>query len=791
MTIRQLSASQLSHVCDPTQFSFDTTADLKPSFTGIVGQPRASKSIRFGLEMPSRGYNIYVLGPTAMGHREMVEKFLKQHAEGQPVPNDWVYVHNFSEQHKPKAIYFNAGEGSTFCTELEALLEALKKELPDTFETESFREAADKIRQEYQSNREQLIDTMQDKVRADGLTIVRTANGPVIMPLVDGRPMTADELDQLPVDDQKSWHKKRQVWDEPLDDLMRDIRHLDSDSNDKMKELERSVAKTAISHHYDKLLEQYSQNPKVVEYLNESLKNVLDNLTDFFPIDNEDDSADLRRFEGNLLIDHSKTEGAPVITELNPRYHNLMGRIEYESQHTTHFSNIRPGALHKANGGYLILNINQLLRNRNGWDTLRRSLTTNQILLQPSDRAEGNQVLTKSLDPAPIPLNLKVILIGNYDTWYRLYNHEDDFRQLFKVKAELSNYMARTPENELAYAEFTAACAQEENLRPFDRSAVASLVDIGSWQVENQKRLSTNFVGMCDLIREASFWAGSDGRSMVTAEDVKQAFAEQQNRSNLYEIQELDRFKDGMVYIDTDGCAVAQINGLYVMSYGDFSYGTPARITARTWQGEPGIAHIERETEMAGPIHNKGMLTLTGFLGGQYAQHQRLNFSASLTFEQNYNGVDGDSASAAELVALLSSLGNFPIKQNIAITGSINQLGQVQPIGGAIDKIEGFFTLCKMRGLTGEHGVILPSANLHELMLNQEVIDAVAAGQFHIWAVDTIFEAIELLTGIKALPADDEGIYPDGSLHALILEGLDRLDSEDEDEDGDEQEDQE
>ncbi|MEM9773853.1 MAG: ATP-binding protein [Chloroflexota bacterium] len=786
MTIRQLSASQLRRVCDPTQFPFETTSDLKPSFNGIVGQPRASKSIQFGLEMPSRGYNIYVLGPTSMGHREMIEKFLQQHAASRPVPNDWVYVHSFSEDHKPKAIYFEAGEGSAFCKELEGLLESLKEELPDAFETESFREAADQIRQEYQSNREQLIDTMQDKVREDGLTIVRTANGPIVMPLIEGRAITADELDQLPVDDQKSWHKKRQAWDDSLDDLMRDIRNLDSDSNDKMKELERSVAKSAISHYYEKLLDKYDSNPKVVEYLNDSLENVLDSLTDFFPVDSEDDSADLRRFEGNLLVDHSETQGAPVITELNPRYHNLMGRIEYESQHTTHFSNIRPGALHMANGGYLILNINQLLRNRNGWDALRRALTTNQILLQPSDRAEGNQVLTKSLDPAPIPLNLKVILIGNHDTWYRLYNHEDDFRQLFKVKAELSNYMARTPENELAYAEFVAECVQEENLRPFDRSAVASMVDIGSWRVENQKRLSTNFVGMCDLIREASFWASSEKRDVVTASDVKQAFEERQNRSNLYEIQEMDRFKDGMVYIDTDGCAVAQINGLYVMNYGDFSYGTPARITARTWQGEPGIAHIERETEMAGPIHNKGMLTLTGFMGGQYAQHQRLNFSASLTFEQNYSGVDGDSASAAELVALLSSLGDFPIKQHIAITGSINQKGEIQPIGGATDKVEGFYALCKMRGLNGKHGVIIPAANLHELMLKQEVIDAVKADQFHIWAVDSIFDAIELLTGIKALPVDDEGIYPDSSLHALVLEGLDRLDSND-DEDEDEE----
>ncbi|MEM8859641.1 MAG: ATP-binding protein [Chloroflexota bacterium] len=787
MTIRQLSATQLRRVCDPTQFSFETTSDLKPSNKDIVGQPRASKSIRFGLEMPSRGYNIYVLGPTSMGHREMVEKFIKRQASGKPVPNDWVYVHDFAEEQKPKAIYFAAGEGSNFRKELEDLLEALKKELPDAFETESFRDAADEIRQAYQLSREELIDDMQDKVREDGLTVVRTANGPIVMPLIEGRAMTAEELDQLPVDDQKNWHKKRQGWDESLDDLMRDIRNLDSDSTDKMKELERSVAKTAISHHYDELLEKYDGNPKVVEYLNDSLENVLDNLTDFFPVDGEDDSADLRRYEANLLVDHSETEGAPVITELNPRYHNLMGRIEYESQHTTHFSNIKPGALHKANGGYLILNIHQLLSNRNGWDTLRRALTTNQILLQPSDRAEGNQVLTKSLDPAPIPLELKVILIGDYDTWYRLYNREDDFRQLFKVKAEFANYMARTAENELAYAEFVAECVQEENLRPFDRRAVASLVDIGSWRVENQKRLSTNFIAMCDLIREASFWASIEGNDVVTAADVEQAFNERQERSNLYESQELDRFKDGMIYIDTDGCAVAQINGLYVMNYGDFSYGTPARITARTWQGEPGIAHIERETEMAGPIHNKGMLTLTGFLGGQYAQDQRLNFSASLTFEQNYNGIDGDSASAAELIALLSSLGNFPIKQNIAITGSINQKGEIQPIGGATDKVEGFFTLCKLRGLNGSHGVILPAANLHELMLNQEVIDAVEAGQFHIWSVESIFEAIELLTGLKSLPADDEGIYPEGSLHALVLEGLDRLDSNDDDEDDEEE----
>ena len=786
MTARQLSPAQLRRNCDPNQFSFETTADLAPPPATIIGQPRATKALRFGLEIPSRGYNIYVLGQTSMGHREAVEKFLKSHAADRPVPDDWVYVHNFETDHQPKAIRFPAGKGAIFRKEIEDLLSTLKKELPDAFETDGYREKADKIRQQFQNSRDDRIDELRSQVKADGLTVIRTNSSLVIVPLIEGRAMTIDEREQLPVDEQSEWQKKRQAWEDYLDDVLRKIRDLDSVSTEQMNNLERSVASDAISKRYEELKKNYTDHEAVVSYLDDSLKNVLDNLTDFFPADSDDSPADLRHYEVNLLVDHSETAGAPVITELNPRYHNLMGRIEYESQHTTHFSNIRPGALHKANGGYLVLNIKQLLSTRNGWDALRRALMTGEILLQPSDRAEGNQVLTKSLDPAPIPLDIKVVLIGDYGTWSRLYRREDDFSQLFKVKAEFASTMERIPENEQAYIDFVVAMTHDEVIRPFDRSAVASIIDYGSWWADHQNKLSTDFESLADIVRESCFWAGADGRKIVTAADVQTAIAEKTNRSNLTEEEEHARITEGMIYIDTHGSVVGQINALSVYATGDFAFGVPSRLTARTWQGEPGIVDIERETDMAGPAHNKGILTLIGFLGGQYAQEQRLNFSASLTLEQLYGTVDGDSASAAELIVLLSSLGNFPLKQSIAITGSINQKGEIQPIGGAIEKITGFFDICAARGLTGDQGVIIPAANRTELMLDERVIGAVKNEQFHIWTIDSIFDAVEILSNVKALPADEDGNYPEGSLHALIFQGLDRLNSSSDDSDDDE-----
>ncbi|MFK7801385.1 MAG: Lon protease family protein [Anaerolineae bacterium] len=791
MTASQLSSAKLKRVCDPSQFSFETTADLTHTPTAIIGQPRATEALRFGLEIPSRGYNIYVLGQTSMGHRETVEKYLRCHAKNRPVPNDWVYVNNFETTHKPKVVSFPAGEGMVFCKEIEELLAMLKKEVPAAFDTDSYRSSSDKIRQQFQNSRDDLIDELRKQVKADGLTAVRTSSGLTLVPLLEGRAMTADELDQIPVDDQSAWQKKRQAWEDELDEVLRKIRDLDTKTTDEMSELERTVASEALSQRYDELKEKYQAQTNVVEYLDESLKNVLDNLTDFFPPEADETPVDLRNYEVNLLVDHSETVGAPVITELNPRYHNLMGRIEYESQHTTHFSNIRPGALHQANGGYLVINVNQLLASRNGWGALRRALTTGEVLLQPSDRAEGNQVLTKSLDPAPIPLNIKVVLIGDYNTWVRLYRREDNFDQLFKVKAEFASTMARTPESEQAYVDFVASVCREENNRPFDPTAVARVIDYGAWWADHQDKLSTDFEALTDLINESCFWAGSTGRETVTAADVQLAIDKKTSRSNLVEEEEFTRIKDGIIYVDTHGAQVGQINALSVYTAGDYAFGIPGRLTARTWQGEPGIAHIERETDMAGPVHNKGVLTLIGFMGGQYAQDQRLNFAASLTFEQQYGGVDGDSASAAELIVLLSSLGNFPVKQNIAITGSINQKGAIQPIGGVNEKVLGFYDVCVKGGLTGDQGVIIPAVNQHELMLEQRVVDAVEAGQFSIWTVETVFDAIELLTDAKVLPADDEGTYPEGSLHALVFEGLDRLNSTDHDGDEDDEESEE
>jgi lon-related putative ATP-dependent protease len=586
---------------------------------------------------------------------------------------------------------------------------------------------------------------------------------------------------------------------EELDEVLHQIRERDEEAGEQVKTLSRDVAKSATTHYFNDLRQEYETHPEIVSYIEAVYDDVLDNLSDFFPPNpDEDREPDLRRYEVNLLVDNGGTngmvQGAPVVVELNPRYSDLLGRVEYDTQQgssSTHFTNIKAGSLHRANGGYLIMNARDILAHRNAWEALKRTIKANEIKIQPPDRSDGNQVQARSLDPEPIPLRVKIVLIGTSDYYYTLYHREEDFSQLFKVKAEFDTLMPRDDEHEMSYARYIASRCREENLRHFDRTAVARLVEYGSRLCEHQQKLSTRFGQIADIIRESSFWAGQEYRGMVTAVDVQRALEERRHRANLDEEYTLRHIQEGTIFIDTSGEIVGQVNGLSVIDLGDFAFGQPGRITARTYKGERGIINIDREVDLTGPIHHKGLLTLTGYLGGQYAQDHPLSISASVTFEQNYSSIEGDSASSAELYVILSSLGGLPIRQGVAVTGSVNQRGEIQPIGGVNEKIEGFFTVCKARGLTGQQGVIIPKANLPHLMLNEEVTTAVAEGQFHIWAIESIDEGVEILMGRRAGKPDEDGEYPENSVHHAVVEGILLLGRDGDDEDEEDEEDNE
>ncbi len=800
MPIQPLNPEQLRRVCDPLQFNFETTAELEPVDT-IVGQPRGVRAIEFGIGIQSQGYNVYVMGDIDTGSMSAIERFLQTRAATQSVPNDWVYVHNFAVPHQPRAVSLSAGRGRRLKTDMEELVSALKKELPDAFDTDAYRDAAENIRALYQTERDRLLTDLRQEASVDEMTVINTPSGFVIVPMVEGKAMSADDYNQLPVDEHQELEQKRQSWNDDLDDILRKMRELDNEAREQIDLLDREVAASSIKHHFDALRDRYSSHETVKSYIDACYEDVLDNLQDFLPLEaDEEREIDLRRYEVNLLVDNgivdTKPTGAPVVVELDPRYTNLLGRIEYEMQYgatSTHFTNIKAGSLHRANGGYLILNVRDLLTHSDSWEALKRAIKSREIRVQSPDRSEGTQVLAKSLDPEPIPLQVKIILLGNADYYFALYNREEEFGQLFKVKAEFDSVMPRDEVNELSYATFVASRCREENLRDFDRTAVAKIVEFGSRLCGHQNKLSTRLEIVADVIREANFWASHNRRAIVTGDDVKLALSERRIRSNLEEEQILEFINEGSLIITTEGTRVGQVNGLSVIDLGDYSYGQPGRITARTYRGERGIVNIDREVDLTGPIHHKGLLALTGYLGGTYAQENSMSISASITFEQNYSSIEGDSASSAELYTVLSSVGQIPLKQGIAVTGAVNQNGEILPIGGAIEKIEGFFNVCKSRGLTGEYGVIIPRANLPHLMLEDEVIEAVKDGRFHIWCIDTIEEGMEILSGLNAGTADEEGEFPEGTIHGAVQEGLRRLskdedDEDDEDEDEDEEE---
>lgn len=774
MPVQPLTPEKLRHTVDPNLFTFETTAELPPS-THIIGQPRGTHAIEFGIGIQSQGYNIYILGPMGTGRATAIERFLQDRTATQPPPADWIYVHNFSLPHQPRAIELPAGQGSVFQARMAALIARISEDLPTAFETETYKDAIQAARNAFDAQQDALLMALQEKATAQGFGLIKTASGVTIAPVRHGQQLTPTELQNMSLAEQQELENLLESLSEELEETLYQVYQLETGMRQQIQEIDRTVAEAAVQHHFAELHETYQAHPEVLLYLDEVHQDVLDQIDDFAPQLDSEEEINLRRYEVNLVVDNSKTDGAPVIVEQNPTYNTLFGRLEYEMESGvvfTHFTNIKAGSLHRANGGYLIMQATDLLKNPEAWEALKRALRGQEIQIVPYATMDDTRVLAKSLMPEPIPLQVKIILMGSMDVYYLMYQQDEDFSDLFKVRADFDSTMLRNLDNMQEYAHFVATRCHEEKLRHFDRTAVAKVIEFGSRLVSQQAKLSTRFGAVADLIREASYWAGVNGRIVVTGADVQQTLNERIYRSNRVEEIIQEEILEGTLFIATRGAVVGQVNGLSVMDIGDYSFGQPGRITARTFMGEGGVIHIERETEMSGPIHEKGVLTLNGYLGGTYAQQQPLSLTASLTFEQNYVGIEGDSASSTELYALLSSLSEIPIKQGIGVTGSVNQRGEVQPIGGVNEKIEGFFRVCCACGLDGEQGVIVPASNVDSLMVHEDVVTAVAQGKFHVWPVRTIDEGIELLTGIPAGELDADGFYPEGTVHYAVQNRL-------------------
>lgn len=778
MPLQPIRPEQLRTTCDPAQFSFDTTADLD-STADIIGQPRGVRALAFGIDMISPGYNIYVLGAKGTGRSTAIKRFLEARTQEKPAPDDWLYVHNFEVPYQPRALSLPAGRGALFQTRMTRLISDISHDLRQAFDVESYVTAVQMLQDEVQLQQSALLTALQQQATAVGLVLVETASGLTLAAVgPDGRPLPPAEFQTLPAEQQQALEQARLSLIDDVDGTLRQMRDLDLAARDRLRALDREVAASAIDHHFASLNAEYVEFPAVLNYLRQVYADVLNQIDDFAPPEGSTDEIDLRRYEVNLLVDNSQTTGAPVSVVINPSFHELFGRIEFEMQSgvmTTHFTDIKPGALHQTNGGYLIVDARDLAENELAWEALKRALKGREIRLQAGPVADGAPVPAKSLSPEPIPLTIKIILVGSPGLYYYLYDYDDDFRTLFKVRVDFEDVMPRSADNEAAYASFIATRCSDEQLKPFDRTAVAKVVEYGTRLADDRKKLSTRFGAIADLIREANYWAESHGRSQVAADDVRQALAERRYRSNYLEEHLQEEILHGTLFIATDGTAAGQVNGLSVYDTGDYAFGQPSRITARTFMGDGGVIHIERETQMSGPIHDKGVLTLYGYLGGKYAQDQPLTLTASVTFEQNYGGIEGDSASLAELYAIVSCLSRIPVKQGIAVTGSFNQHGMVQPIGGVNEKIEGFFEICRARGLDGDQGVVIPASNLDNLMLNEDVVTAVADGKFGIWAVQTVDDGIELLMGEPAGRRDADGLYPEGTVHYAVQHRLREL----------------
>lgn len=787
---KELHVDQLRRVCDPGIFKFESTSDLS-LLEEIIGQERAVRATSFGIDIESPGYHMFALGPAGTGKTTMLKDLLERKSAEEPVPYDWCYINNFEDPDRPRALRLPAGTGCILKTDIDRLVEDLNNEIPSAFKTEDYDKEQEKIETRFQEKRQALFKGLEKEAASAEFTLLQTPRGIVLAPIVDGNVITHEEFSKLDEEKRDTIEARQGDLQGEMRDTIRQIQDLQEEAKEEIRKLDQEVVGYAVEHLIEKLTKKYADLEAVIAFLHKVREDILKNVDAYkqakemeeaqkqlpFQIGGLGEKPDFDRYRVNLLVDHCESAGAPVVVESNPTYPNLLGRIEHQARFgalVTNYRMIKSGALHRANGGYLIVNAVDILTKPMAWEGLKRSLKDGEIRIESMYESLG-AISTRSLDPEPIPLDIKVIVIGDPMVYYMLYNLDPDFRELFKVKVDFSVQMDWSDEALHQYARFISTVVKRENLKDFSPSGVAKIVEESARMVGHQKKLATKFGDVVDLIRQASYWSGKNDNGNVTGEDVRRAVEEKNYRSNQLEERLQEMIDEGTILIDTEGEMVGQVNGISVLSMGDYAFGKPSRITARVHVGKAGVVNIDRETELGGRIHNKGVLILTGYLGGKYALNQPLTFSASVTFEQLYEEVEGDSASSAELYALLSSLSGYPIHQDLAVTGSVNQRGQVQAIGGVNEKIEGFFDVCKLKGLTGEQGVLIPQSNVVHLMLRDEVVDAVRDGNFHVYPVTTIDEGIEILTGIEAGERDENGHYPQGTINHAVQARLKEL----------------
>ncbi|MGM0446245.1 MAG: Lon protease family protein [Bacillota bacterium] len=755
----KISEDKLKYCCEPEIFSFQSTAELDPFEDGIIGQKRAVDAIDMGMRIDQDGYNIYISGVTGSGRSTYAKTIANKKADKKEVPQDLCYMFNFDNPEKPKAMKLPPGTGIRLESDMENIIKDLKEEIPEVFQGEEYDEARNKLMTRYQEKSNELMEEFDKEINEEGFTLQNTARGTVPVPIdEDGKIIKQDEFQQLSDEKKSTLREKSQKIQNDLEKLMRKIRDIKSEAHEKLKEMEKKLSLSVIEPRIERLKEKYDDVEEIIQYLDKVKYDITQHLDKFKDDDDskqnisnlfsqKDDESFFIRYKVNLIVDNRELEGAPVIFEHNPTYYNLFGKTEAKSKFgtlTTDFTMIKSGAVHEANGGYLIIKVKDLLTKPFAWETLKRILINQEIIVENIGE-QYRSVPISGLKPEGIPIDLKVILIGNPYLYQLLYHYDEEFKKLFKIRADFDYEMKRSKENMQNFASFISSVCRNDGINHFTPEAVSKVVEYSSRISEDKEKMTAKFNQILEIIYEANSIAEVNNHDLVQREDVKKAIDEKIRRSNLIEEKIQERIEKDHILVDIKDNEVGQINGLSVYQTGQYSFGRPTKITAQTFLGQDGVINIEREAEMSGSIHNKAVLIFSGYLGNKYAQDTPLSLNASLAFEQSYGGIDGDSATAAELIAILSSISEFPIRQDIAITGSMNQKGVIQPIGGVNEKVEGFYKVCKEKGLNGKQGVVIPKQNIDNLMLDEDVIEEIENDKFHLYSVNNIDEAIEIM----------------------------------------------
>lgn len=782
----KLSANQLAKKIDSNEFLFETTDDLTV-LDGVIGQSKATDVIQFGLQIHKPGYNMYVAGISGVGKSSFTHSIVKDVANKKAKLYDWIYVYNFSEPTKPRALQLPVGYGYQLKKDMSQFIHDLIIDLPKAFNDDNYQKERQLIIRNYNEQYNTVFNSLNTMAKKYGFVVRSSGSGILTIPIDEnGEPMSEQTYRSLPDETLQSFSEKNEHLKEDMIEYTNELRKLEKEAKRAINNLDEKIVTTAIDYHLNDLQKRYLDCDSVLNYLEEVRSHIIRHREEFLADEKENNQAFtqlmqnsrkqdvLKKYDINLFVDHRHTQGAPVIIADNPTFYHLIGRVEYENQMgmmTTNFMNIKPGFLHAANGGYLIIQAKDILTNQFAWESLKRALLNEKVTIE-NIAEQTSLVATTSITPDPIPLNVKVILIGSLDIYHLLYYNDEEFKKLFKIKADFDIEMNATEENMINLARFIHTHCHKHQLLPFHRSAVANLIEYSMRLSGNQNKLSTRFNDQVDIIYEADTWAKLDQASLVKKHHVQKAIDKKDERNSLYKEKFLQSIDNELTLIDVVGEKIGQVNGLTVTQFGQFSFGKPVRITATTFTGKEGIINIERESNLSGNIHNKGIYILSGYLGKQFANDFPLALTAHITFEQTYGPIDGDSASSTELYALLSSLAQVPIKQSIAVTGSVNQYGDIQPIGGVNEKIEGYFEVCKRHGLTGNQAVIIPKQNKQQLMLKEEIINAVKCNQFHIYAIESIEEGLEILTGETAGKRDSNGQFKANTIFYKVYKKL-------------------